>query len=83
MKLDELLDLKDQTAKPLTYCLCGSTTRAAQAFQTESLRLTLVGYKVLGIGVNARDADLASACSLRCRPRQQWWRCSFNAGFPH
>ena len=58
MTLDELLVLKALTPLPLTYCLCGSTGRAAQAFQAESLRLTLAGHKVLSIGVNARDADL-------------------------
>ncbi|HEY9713889.1 MAG TPA: hypothetical protein V6C72_10490, partial [Chroococcales cyanobacterium] len=58
MSLDDLLALKARTSKPQTYCLCGSTGRAAQAFQTESLRLTLAGHKVLSIGVNASDADL-------------------------
>jgi hypothetical protein len=58
MTLDQLLALKAQAPKPLTYCLCGSTGRAAHAFRDESLRLTLAGHKVLSIGVNARDADL-------------------------
>lgn len=58
MTLDELLDLKARTPRPLTYCLCGSTNRAAHAFRDECLRLTLAGHKVLTIGVNARDADL-------------------------
>ncbi len=56
--LDELLALKDRAPRPLTYCLCGSTGRAAQAFRSESLRLTLTGYKVLSIGANTGDADL-------------------------
>lgn len=58
MTLDELLVLKAQMPRPLTYCLCGSTGRAAHAFQAESLRLTLAGHKVLSIGANAKDADL-------------------------
>ena len=56
--LDELLVFKARTRKPQTYCLCGSTNRAAHAFQSESFRLTLAGHKVFSIGVNARDADL-------------------------
>ena len=56
--LDELLAIKAQRPAPLTYCLCGSTNKAAEAFRRESLRLTLAGYKVLSIGVNAKDADL-------------------------
>lgn len=58
MNLDEFLAIKAQTPKPLTYCLCGSTNRAAHAFRDEGLRLTLAGQKVLTIGVNARDAEL-------------------------
>jgi hypothetical protein len=58
MTLDQLLALKARTPHPLTYCLCGSTGRAAHMFQAESLRLTLAGHKVLSIGVNARDEDL-------------------------
>src|SRR5271165_1884339 len=58
LTLDELLTIKAQQPAPLTYCLCGSTNKAAEAFARESLRLTLAGYKVLSIGVNARDADL-------------------------
>lgn len=58
MNLDQLLAVKARTPKPKTYCLCGSTNRAAAAFQSEGFRLTLAGYKVLSIGVNARDADL-------------------------
>lgn len=58
MTLDQLLFLKARMPHPLTYCLCGSTGRAAHMFHAESLRLTLAGHKVLSIGVNARDADL-------------------------
>jgi hypothetical protein len=58
MTLEELLKHKARSPKPLTYCLCGSTDKAAQAFQTENVRLTLAGQKVLSIGANAKDADL-------------------------
>ncbi len=55
MTLDELLERKAQTPNPLTYCLCGSTRRAAKAFAQEQLRLTLEGAIVLSIGTNKND----------------------------
>jgi hypothetical protein len=65
--LDELLAIKAQRPTPLTYCLCGSTNKAAGAFARESLRLTLAGHKVLSIGVNARDADLGITWEQKIR----------------
>lgn len=58
MTLDELLTYKSETPAPLTYCLCGSTDKAKDAFRDENKRLTLEGYIVLSIGVNARDSEL-------------------------
>ena len=58
MTLDDLLERKAQTAKPLTYCLCGSTTRALEAFESERLRLTLAGAIVLTIGAAKNDRAL-------------------------
>jgi hypothetical protein len=58
MSLDELLLQKARTPRPLVYCLCGSTSKAAWAFQAEHLRLTLAGYLVHSIGANAADEEL-------------------------
>jgi hypothetical protein len=58
MTLDELLERKAQTQQPLIYCLCGSTRRAATAFEQEQLRLTLEGAIVLSIGANKNDGEL-------------------------
>src|SRR2546428_724659 len=58
LTLDELLELKARTPRPLRYCLIGSTDKAQQAFEEECLRLTLVGHIVLTIGANAPDSDL-------------------------
>lgn len=45
---------------PKVVCLCGST-RFADTFQQENLRLTLEGYIVLTIGANVSDAALGIA----------------------
>lgn len=58
MTLENLLKLKEQMPYPLTYCLCGSTTRALAAFESERLRLTLAGAIVLTIGAVKNDKDL-------------------------
>ena len=67
MTLDELVALKAQAKRPLTYCLCGSTDRARQAFKDECLRLTLEGQKVLTIGANAKDKDLHITEEMKVR----------------
>lgn len=58
MTLDELLQVKEPMAHPLVYCLCGSTRRAAVAFESERLRLTLAGHIVLTIGADKNDDHL-------------------------
>lgn len=54
MTLDELLELKPANA-PQIVTLCGSTSRALQAFQDANLQLTLQGFIVLSIGCNTHD----------------------------
>ena len=56
--LDELLSIKNTVHSPVYYCLCGSTRRAAAAFEREQLRLTLEGHIVLSIGVHKNDDEL-------------------------
>ena len=59
ISLQDLLRLKDETARPIVVCLCGST-RFMQAFQDANLRETLAGKIVLSIGCDAKsDQDLA------------------------
>ena len=58
MTLDELLARKARIPKPTVYCLCGSTTRAIAAFESERLRLTLAGAIVLTIGAAKNDRNL-------------------------
>ncbi len=58
LTLDELLEVKARTPRPLKYCLIGSTDKAQHAFEDECLRLTLAGQIVLAIGANAKDSDL-------------------------
>lgn len=67
LTLDELLELKARTPKPLMYCLCGSTSRAQQAFEDERLRLTLAYQKVHTIGANAKDTDLGITEAMKVR----------------
>jgi hypothetical protein len=58
MTLDDLLIRKNQAAKPIVVCLCGST-RFSQAFQDANLSETLVGRVILSIGINVKsDEDL-------------------------
>jgi hypothetical protein len=59
LALDELLERKARTKRPLRYCLIGSTDKAQQAFEDKCLRLTLVGQIVLTIGANAKIATWA------------------------
>jgi hypothetical protein len=58
LTLDELLERKARTKRPLRYCLIGSTDKAQHAFADECLRLTLADQIVLTIGANAKDCDL-------------------------
>lgn len=56
--LNDLLAGKALTTRPLIYCLCGSTSRAAQAFRRECARLTLQGHIVLTSEVNSKETSL-------------------------
>jgi hypothetical protein len=58
VKLQELLQRKLETRRPLVYCLCGSTSKATKGFRDMLLRLTLEGHIVLSIGANVSADDL-------------------------
>lgn len=59
LALDDLLFLKRHMRQHLKVCHCGSTDKAAAAFEEWRLKDTLEGKIVLTIGANAKDQDLA------------------------
>ncbi|MBO0795548.1 MAG: hypothetical protein J2P36_32045, partial [Ktedonobacteraceae bacterium] len=57
LSLQDLLQLKEQQAKPPIVCLCGST-RFSDAFQIANLNETLAGKIVLSIGCDTHSDEM-------------------------
>lgn len=64
----ERAGLNNSGRRPLVVCLCGST-RFADVFARENLRLTLEGVIVLSIGANVSDASLGIAQDSETKAR--------------